>query len=51
MTRTARKKQTEEQATMSKRTRILWIVIPIVLVGLAVWLILVYGTSSTTPPP
>ena len=34
----------------SKITRILWIVCPIVLVGLAVWLILAYGTSPATPP-
>ena len=34
----------------SKVTRILWIVCPIVLVGLAVWLILAYGTSPAAPP-
>ena len=34
----------------SKVTRILWIVCPIILVGLAVWLVLAYGTPSGTPP-
>jgi len=34
----------------SKLTKILWIACPIVLVGLAVWLILAYGTSPATPP-
>ncbi len=38
------------EATKSKTTKILWIVCPIVLVGLAVWLILAYGTSPATPP-
>jgi len=44
-------KRNKNKATKSKRTKILWIVCPIVLVGLAVWLILAYGTSSATPPP
>ena len=35
----------------SKRTKILWTVIPIAVVCVAVWLILAYGTSSATPPP
>jgi len=34
----------------SKRTKILWIVSPIVLIGLIVWLVLGYGPSPTTPP-
>ena len=38
------------KATKSKVSRILWIVIPIVLVCLAVWLILAYGPSPATPP-
>ena len=41
----------ENQAPKSKVTRILWIVCPIILVGLAIWLVLAYGTSSATPPP
>ena len=35
---------------MNKVTKILWIVCPVILVGLAVWLILAYGTSPATPP-
>jgi heme/copper-type cytochrome/quinol oxidase subunit 2 len=35
----------------SKTTRILWTVIPIVVVCLAVWLIVAYGTPSGTRPP
>ena len=35
----------------SKVTRILWIVCPVVLVGLVVWLVLAYGMPSGTPPP
>jgi len=34
----------------SKLTKILWIVRPIALVGLIVWLILAYGMSPATPP-
>jgi hypothetical protein len=34
----------------SKRTKILWIVIPIVVVCLPVWLVLAYGPSPTTSP-
>ena len=34
----------------SKRRKILWIVIPIVVVCLSVWLVLAYGPSPTTPP-
>lgn len=33
----------------SKTTKILWAVIPIVVVCLAIWLILAYGTSPATP--
>lgn len=51
MTKATRNKQKKDKATKSKVTKILWIVCPIVLVGLAVWLILAYGTSSATPPP
>lgn len=32
-----------------KVTRILWIAVPIVVVCLAIWLILAYGTSTVTP--
>ena len=35
----------------SKVTRILWIVCPIIVVGLAVWLLVAYGPSPATPPP
>jgi hypothetical protein len=51
VTKATRTKRNKNKATKSKRTKILWIVIPIVLVGLAVWLVLAYGTSSATPPP
>jgi len=51
VTKATRNKQKKDKATKSKVTKILWIVCPIVLVGLAVWLILAYGTSSATPPP
>ena len=50
MTKPARNQRKRDKVTKSKRTRILWIVCPIVLVGLAVWLILAYGTSPATPP-
>lgn len=50
MTKTARKKQEEQRATRRKRTRILWIAIPIVVVCLAVWMIVAYGASPATPP-
>jgi hypothetical protein len=43
-------KGNKNKVPKSKATRILWIVCPIVLVGLAVWLILAYGTSPATPP-
>jgi len=51
VTKATRSKRNNNKTTKSKRARILWIVIPIVLVGLAVWLILAYGTSSAAPPP
>jgi hypothetical protein len=41
---------TKNKGNKSKVARILWIVCPIVLVGLAVWLILAYGPSPATPP-
>ncbi|MFO7997312.1 MAG: hypothetical protein R6U93_09315, partial [Dehalococcoidia bacterium] len=50
MTKATGNKGKKNQASKSKRTRILWIVIPIVVAGLAVWLILAYGTSPVTPP-
>ena len=50
MTKPARNKRKKDKVTKSKTTKILWIVCPIVLVGLAVWLILAYGTSPATPP-
>jgi len=50
VTKATKTKRNRNKATKSKRTRILWIVCPIVLVGLAMWLILAYGTSSATPP-
>lgn len=43
-------KATKNKVTKSKVTKILWIVCPIVLVCLAVWLIVAYGTSPATPP-
>lgn len=43
-------KAAKNKATKSKVTKILWIVCPIILVGLAVWLIVAYGTSPATPP-
>lgn len=46
----AKNKANRTQVTKSKRTKILWIVIPIVLIGLAIWLVLAYGPSPTTPP-
>jgi hypothetical protein len=50
VTEAAKNKGTKNKVPKSKVTKILWIVCPIVLVGLAVWLILAYGTSPTTPP-
>ena len=50
MTKATRNKGNKKKVPKSKVTRILWIVCPIVLVGLAVWLIVAYGTSPATPP-
>jgi hypothetical protein len=50
VTKTARKRQKEEQATKRKRTRILWIAIPVILVCLAVGLAVAHGTSPATSP-
>jgi hypothetical protein len=47
----ATKNKKNKNAPKSKVTRILWIVCPIILVGLAAWLIVAYGTPSGTPPP
>ena len=44
-------KATKNKGTKSKVTKILWIVCPIVLTCLAIWLIVAYGTSPATPPP
>ena len=51
MTKATKTKRNKEKVTKSKRTKILWIVCPIVLVGLTVWLILAYGASPATPQP
>ncbi len=50
MTKATKNEGNKNKATKSKVSRILWIVIPIVLVCLAVWLILAYGPSPATPP-
>ena len=44
------KNKNKNKVPKSKRTKILWIVIPIVVVCLSVWLVLAYGPSPTTPP-
>jgi len=44
------KSKNKSKVPKSRVSRILLIVIPIVAVGLAVWLILAYGTSPVTPP-
>ena len=49
MTKATRNRR-NENLPKSKRTKILWIVSPIVLIGLIVWLVLAYGPSPTTPP-
>ena len=41
---------TKNKEPKSKRMKILWIAIPIVVVCLSVWLVLAYGPSPTTPP-
>jgi len=50
MTKATRNKGNKNKRANSKVTKILWIVCPIVLVCLAVWLVLAYGTSPATPP-
>jgi len=50
MTKATKSKRNEKNVTKSKRTKILWIVSPIVLIGLIVWLVLAYGVSPATPP-
>ena len=50
MTKATKTKRNKNKATKSKVTKILWIVCPIVLVCLAVWLIVAYGISPATPP-
>jgi len=50
VTKATKTKGNENEVTKSKRTRILWIVSPIVLIGLIVWLVLAYGASPATPP-
>ena len=50
MTKATKNKRNKNKVTKSKVTRILWIVCPIILVCLAAWLIVVYGTSPVTPP-
>ena len=50
MTKATKTKGNKNEVTKSKRTRILWIVSPIVLIGLIVWLVLAYGASPATPP-
>ena len=50
MTETTKNKGNKNKVPKSKVTKILWIVCPIVLVCVAVWLILAYGTSPATPP-
>ena len=50
MTEATKNKGNKNKVPKSKVTKILWIVCPIVLVCLAVWLIVAYGTSPATPP-
>ena len=50
MTEATKNKGNKNKVPKSKVTKILWIVIPIVVVCLAVWLILAYGISPATPP-
>lgn len=44
------KNKDKNNVSKSKRTKILWTVIPIVVICLSVWLILAYGASPVTPP-
>ena len=41
---------TKNKGNKKKATKILWIVCPIIVVCLAVWLIVAYGTSPEIPP-
>ena len=50
MTEATKNKGNKNKVPKSKVTKILWIVIPIVVVCLAVWLILAYGISPATSP-
>jgi heme/copper-type cytochrome/quinol oxidase subunit 2 len=44
------KNKDKNKVPKSKRTKILWTVIPIVVICLSVWLVLAYGPSPATPP-
>jgi len=44
-------KRIKNKGSKSKATRILWVVCPVVLIGLAVWLITAYGASPAGPLP
>jgi len=44
------KNMSKNKVPKSKRPKILWIVMPIVVVCLSVWLVLAYGPSPQTPP-
>jgi len=50
VTEATKNKGNKNKVPKSKVTKILWIVIPIVVVCLAVWLILAYGISPATSP-
>lgn len=50
MTEATKNKGNKNKIPKSKVTKILWIVCPIILVGLAVWLVLAYGPSPQIPP-
>jgi hypothetical protein len=50
VTEATKNKGNKNKIPKSKVTKILWIVCPIILVGLAVWLILAYGPSPQLPP-
>ncbi len=50
MTEATKNKGNKNKVPKSKVNKILWIVIPIVVVCLAVWLILAYGISPATSP-
>ena len=50
MTEATKNKGNKNKIPKSKVTKILWIVCPIVLIGLIVWLVLAYGVSPATPP-